>query len=101
MSTGRDRVDKFVSVKITQEGGWMLENPKFSEVLTVPRPITARQHKAALNHANLQIEAMACLLLQSTGMQVAMSESCQPVQLLKKDGKSLHFAKKSDLTLWL
>ncbi len=101
VSTGRDRVDKFVSVKITQEGGWMLENPKFSEVLTVPRATTARQHKAALNHANQQIEAMAGLLLQSTGMQVAMSESCQPVQLLKKDGKSLHFAKKSDLTLWL
>ena len=98
---GEDRIDKFVSVKITQADGWRLQNPTFSEILTVPRAITARQQKAALNHANQQVEVMSGLLLQATGMQVSLSEECKPVQLLKKDGKSLHFAKKSDLTLWL
>eukprot|EP00112_Aurelia_sp_Birch-Aquarium-sp1_P005482 Seg1622.9 transcript_id=Seg1622.9/GoldUCD/mRNA.D3Y31 product="hypothetical protein" protein_id=Seg1622.9/GoldUCD/D3Y31 len=98
---GEERRDKFVAVKINQENGWCLQNPKFPEVLSVPRKQTARQQKAALNHANVQIEAMAGLLLQSTGMQVTLSESCTPIQLLKKDGKSFHFAKKSDLTLWL
>eukprot|EP00794_Sanderia_malayensis_P011535 gene11535-12728_t len=44
---------------------------------------------------------MSGLLLQATGMQVSLSEDCKPIQLLKKDGKSLHFAKKSDLASWL
>ena len=98
---GKTRLDKFVAVKITQENGWCLQNPRFSEILTVPRAITARQQKAAINQANIQIETMTNLLLQSTGMQVTLSDSCVPVQLLKKDGKSFHFAKKSDLSLWL
>ena len=96
-----DRVDKFVCVKITQPNGWFLENSKFPEVLTIPQAMTPRQQKSALNHASQQIEVMSGLLVQSTGMQVTMSDSCEPVQFLKKDGKSLHFAKKSDLTSWL
>ena len=95
------RVDKFVSVKVGQVDGWKLENPKFPEILTVQRSPTKRQQKAALNHAKQQVEVMSELLLQSTGMQVSMSDTSKPIQLLKKDGASLHFAKKSDLTLWL
>ena len=34
-------------------------------------------------------------------MQVTLYESCTPIQLLKKDGKSFHFARNADLTLWL
>eukprot|EP00794_Sanderia_malayensis_P010665 gene10665-11794_t len=98
---GEDRVNRFVSVKIAQVDGWQLQTPTFSEVLTVPRAITARQQKAALNHANQQVEVMSRLLLQATGMQVSLSEDCKPIQLLKKDGKSLQLAKKSDLTSWL
>ena len=37
---GKDRVKKFVSVKIAQPDGWKLQNPKFKEILTVPRSIT-------------------------------------------------------------
>ena len=99
--TGKNRLDKFVAVKINQENGWCLQNPKFPEVIAVPRAPTARQQKAALNQANVQIEAMTDLLLQSTGMQVTLSESCVLIQLPKKDEKSYHFAKKSDLTQWL
>ena len=65
---GKDRVDKFVSVKITQSGGWRLQNPKFSEVLTVPRSVTKRQQKAALTNATKQAEVISELLLQSTAM---------------------------------
>ena len=85
-------------VKITQPNGWFLESSKFPEVLTIPQAMTPRQQKSASNHASQQIEVMSGLLVQSTGMQVTMADSCEPVQFLKKDGKSLHFAKKSDLT---
>ena len=39
---GEERRDKFVAVKINQVNGWCLENPKFPEVLSVPRKQTAR-----------------------------------------------------------
>ena len=44
---------------------------------------------------------MSSFLLQSTAMQATVSENCIPPQLLKKDGKSLHFKNKSDITSWL
>ena len=99
--TGKDRMEKYIAVKVTQENGWQLQKPTFSEVLTVAKPPTARQQKASLNNAQKQIETMATLLLDSAGLQVTLSEESKPIQLLKTDGKSLHFCKKSDLTLWL
>ena len=99
--TGRERLEKFVAVKVTQKNGWCLENPKVSEMCSAPKAQTSRQKNAALNQAKVQVEAMSSLLLQSTGMQATLSENCIPPQLLKKDGKSLHFSKKSDITSWL
>ena len=49
----KSRLEKFFAVKILQENGWCLENPKVSEIVTVPSAITARQQKAAMNQANL------------------------------------------------
>ena len=98
---GRDRVSKYIAVKIEQENGWRLQNPSFSEILSVSRPPTARQQRAALNNAQHQIETMATILLDSAGLQVTLSETSKPLQLLKADGKSLHFSKKADLTQWL
>ena len=82
-----------MAVKVTQKNGWCLENPKFSEISSVQKAKTSRQKNAALNQAKVQVEAMSSLLLQSTGMQATLSENCIPPQLLKKDGKSLHFSK--------
>ena len=67
-----DRLDRtaLTSVKITQEAGWKLQNSKFSEVLTVARPVTSRQQRDALSNAQQQVEVMTDLPLQSTGMQV-------------------------------
>ena len=44
---------------------------------------------------------MSTLLLESSGLQVTLSVTSTPNQLLKGDGKSWHFSKKSDLTQWL
>ena len=64
---GRDRVAKYIAVKIEQKNGWKLQNSSFSEILSVSRPPTARQQRAALNNAQQQIETMAALLLDSAG----------------------------------
>ena len=44
---------------------------------------------------------MSSLVLQLTGMQATVSETCISPRLLKKDGKSLYFSKISDITSWL
>ena len=74
--TGRERLEKFVAVEVTQKTGWCLENPKFSEICSAPMAQTSRQKHAALNQAKVHVEAMSSLVLQSTGMHATLSENC-------------------------
>ena len=47
-----DMVAKIISVKTTQQGGWRLQNPKFSLGSTVPRSIAKRHPKTTLSNTS-------------------------------------------------
>ena len=52
--TGKERLKKFMAVKMTQKNGWCLENLKFSEMCSVQKAKTSRQKNTALNQAKVQ-----------------------------------------------